>query len=87
MDPPAPHQEFKSIMVSLNNYRISQALRTNPVIHRDLIIDIWKNASINKLGADGAGTLESLVKGTHVIISEQVIREVLEFGDASVFLI
>ena len=39
MDPPAVHQQFKSMMVGFNNYRISQALRSNPVIHKDLIIE------------------------------------------------
>nr|KAJ0209035.1 hypothetical protein LSAT_V11C400186260 [Lactuca sativa] len=55
------------------------------VIHRDVITEFWKNALINKLGADGAGTVELMVKGTQVTIFEQVIREVLEFGDASAF--
>ncbi|CAI9271696.1 unnamed protein product [Lactuca saligna] len=60
MDPPAAHQEFKSMMVGLNNYRISQALHANPVIHKDLINSLWKNASINNQGSNGASTVESI---------------------------
>ena len=69
MDPAAAYQEFKSMMAGLNNCRISQAFRANLVIHIDLIIEFWKNASINKLGADGAGTVESMLIGTQVIVS------------------
>ena len=39
MDPLTAHQEFKSMMVGLYNCRISQALRANPIIHKDLITD------------------------------------------------
>ena len=85
MDPPAVHKEFKSMIVGLNNCRISHALHSNPVIFKDLIVDFWKNASINTQGADGAGSIESVVKGTKVVVSEQVIRKVLEFGDAPTF--
>nr|KAJ0200409.1 hypothetical protein LSAT_V11C600322290 [Lactuca sativa] len=73
------------MMVGLNNYRIPQAFRANPVIHKDLTTEFWKNASIIKQGADGASTIGSMVKGTRVIISKQVTREVLKFGDASAF--
>ena len=40
---------------------------------------------LTRLRADGVGALESMVKGTQVIISKQVIREVHEFGDAFAF--
>lgn len=85
LDPPAAHKEFRSMITGLNSCRISQALRASPVIHIDMITDFWKNAAINKQGADGAGTVESTVNGVKVIISEQTIREVLEFGDAPEF--
>lgn len=85
VEPPVAHQEFKSMMVGLNNYRISHALRANLVIHRDLITELSKIDSINKQGVDGVDSIESMVKGTQIIISQQVIQEVLEFGDASTF--
>ncbi|CAI9274834.1 unnamed protein product [Lactuca saligna] len=78
MDPPAAHQEFKSMMVGLNNCRICHALRANPVIHKDLITEFWINASINKQGADGAGVVESMVKGTQVIVSDQRSSDTLD---------
>ncbi|CAI9302404.1 unnamed protein product [Lactuca saligna] len=85
LDLPAAHKEFKSMIASLNNCSISHTLRSNPVIYKGIITKFWKNSSISKQGADGAGAVESLVKGTPVIISEQVIQEVLEFGDAPIF--
>lgn len=65
------------MIVRLKICRISHALRSNPVIYKDLITELWKNASINKHGAYGAGSVESMVKGFQVIVSEQIIREVL----------
>lgn len=87
LDPPVAHNEFKSMIVGLNNCRIYHALRSNIVIYKDLVTEFCKNAAINKHGADGVGTIESMVKGTQVIVSEQIIREVLEFGDVYVFAI
>lgn len=85
LDPLAAHDKFKSMILGLNNCRISHALCANPLIYKDQIIEFLKNASINRQGSDGVGTVESMVKGTLVIISEQVIREVLKFGDPSGF--
>ena len=85
LDPPVAHNEFKSMIVGLNNVRISHALCVNPVIHKDLNNDFWRNASFNCAGADGAGVIESYVKGKQIIIVEQVIQEVLQFGDLAAF--
>lgn len=71
--------------MGLNNCRISHALRSNSVIYKDLITEFWKNALINKLGEDEVDVVKSMVKGTQIIVYEQVIREVLEFGDAPTF--
>lgn len=65
----------------LNNCKITHALRVNPVIYKDLVRVLWDKDSINEIGADGAGTLQSTVKGKKIIESEQIIREVLIFGD------
>ena len=43
--------------------------------------DFWDNASINNEGANGEGTVESTIKRTKVVVTEQTIREVLLFGD------
>lgn len=80
-DPPQSHQEFKSMVYGLNNCRLTHAIRTNPVIYKSLVGEFWDKASINKEGADGEGIVESVVKGRKVIVSEQTIREVLQFGD------
>lgn len=74
LDPPAAQNEFNSMIMGLNNCMISHDLRSNPVIYKDLINKFWKNSSINKQGADGVGVVELMVKGTQVIIFEQVMR-------------
>ena len=79
------HEDFKSLIVGLNACSITHAVGANPVITRELITDFWSNVRFNKEGANGAGTLESNVRGTHVVISEQSIRRVLRFGDQPEF--
>ena len=56
------------------------ALQTNPVICSVRINDFWKGAVFNKLAAAGE-SIQSTVRGTPVIVTEQTIREILEFGD------
>ena len=41
-------------------------------------MEFWKNAKINV----STGTVDSVIQGTKVMISEEVIREVLQFGDS-----
>ncbi|KAL4583180.1 hypothetical protein LXL04_007746 [Taraxacum kok-saghyz] len=80
LDPPAAHREFQSMIDGLNQCRISNALRMNPAICKNLINDFWKNASVNKQGANEAEAIESTVRGTALVITKQTIREVLEFS-------
>ncbi|KAI3504305.1 hypothetical protein L1887_32877 [Cichorium endivia] len=81
MDPPEAHKkDFQSMINGLNNCRISHALRVNPVICKYLINDFWKGAAICKDGEDAA-TIKSTVQGVQIVISEQIIREVLKFGN------
>ncbi|CAI9263666.1 unnamed protein product [Lactuca saligna] len=70
------------MIMGLNNCRISHVLRSNPFVFKDLIVDFWKNASVNNKGEGGVGNIESVIKGINIVISEQIIRDVLEFGDA-----
>ena len=84
-EPPPIHNDFTSLIVGLNACSITHAVNANPLITRELIIGFWENAQFNKDGANGAGTLESNVRGTHVVISEQSIRRVLRFGDQPTF--
>ncbi|CAI9295547.1 unnamed protein product [Lactuca saligna] len=66
---------------------ITHALRVNPFIYKDLVREFWNKDSINEVGADDAGTVESTVKEKMIIVSEKTIREVLRFGDQPGFLI
>ena len=84
MDPPASHQEFQSLIAGLNQCRISHALRATPMIHKNLITDFWLNALVVKQ-TDGVEAIESTVQGTSVVISEETIHEVLDFGDSPDF--
>ena len=83
-DPPAAYSNFKSMVFGLNNSRISHALHTNPTIHKDLICDFWRNASIIK-NSDKADELKFTVRGIPVSNTEKTIREVLKFEDSPEF--
>lgn len=80
-DPPASRQEFKSMVHCLNTCRISHAIRSNPVIYKSLVSGFWEKVVFNQKGANGAGSINSILKGKKVVVIEQIIREVLRFGD------
>ncbi|KAF5786291.1 hypothetical protein HanXRQr2_Chr10g0439091 [Helianthus annuus] len=78
-NPPADQSElFGSLIRGLNNCPLTHALRTNPVMCSNCINSFWNNAKIVR---QGAGFIESTIQKTKIIISEEVIREVLRFGD------
>ncbi|MDV3153399.1 MAG: hypothetical protein Q8755_03430, partial [Candidatus Phytoplasma australasiaticum] len=56
--------------------------RESPVIHLDLIQDFWKNAEVD----DKNRIVHAKIQNKEVIISEDVIREVLALGDAPEYL-
>ncbi|MFS7984307.1 hypothetical protein Hanom_Chr11g00984951 [Helianthus anomalus] len=68
------------MIVGLNRCRIAHALRENQMIDVDLIQAFWKTASINRKGANGAGTIEAKIHRKEISISEAIVREVLMFG-------
>ncbi|MFS7963925.1 hypothetical protein Hanom_Chr08g00744091 [Helianthus anomalus] len=49
-EPPKGHEEFKSMIAGLNTCRLAHALRENPIIREDWIIDFWNNATSKKTG-------------------------------------
>ena len=83
-DPPAAYSILKSMVFGLNHCRISFALHTNPTIHKDLILDSWRNASIIK-NSNNAEEIKSTVRGISVSITKQTIREILKFEDSPEF--
>lgn len=44
-------------------------------------MQFWDKASIKKEGSNGEGTVESTIQGRKIIVSEQIIRELLQFRD------
>lgn len=79
--PPPKYCVFQSMVRVLNSCKITKALRENPVLYRDMIVEFWTNAQLNTSEADGIETIVSNVKGTVVVISEDVIRRALGFDD------
>ncbi|MFS7918675.1 hypothetical protein Hanom_Chr03g00203931 [Helianthus anomalus] len=78
--PPEKHRRmYTSLMKGLNSCRIVHALRENPVIYESLIQEFWKNAKIEVV--EGKGVIVSEVQKRTVTVSEQMIREVLQFND------
>ena len=80
-DPPKAYSFFKSLVVGLNNCKVTYALQTNPTIHKKLILDFWHNASLAKK----SDRIKSSVLGTSVYISEKTVRKVLKFKDSPDF--
>ncbi|KAJ0810265.1 hypothetical protein HanPI659440_Chr01g0025111 [Helianthus annuus] len=78
--PPEKHRRlYTSLMKGLNSCRIVHALRDNPVIYESLVQEFWKNAKIEVV--EGKGVIVSEVLKKTVTVSEQMIREVLQFND------
>ncbi|KAJ0878136.1 hypothetical protein HanRHA438_Chr10g0436301 [Helianthus annuus] len=78
--PPVKHKElYTSLIKGLNTCRIVHALRDNPVVYESLIRDFWKTAKVEIV--EGKGAIAAEIDGTKIIVTEQVIREVLQFND------
>ncbi|KAL6557092.1 hypothetical protein OROMI_017442 [Orobanche minor] len=69
----------------LNNCKLTYALKANPVIDRMLIIDFWRNAKVNAQGDEGKASIETTVNAVKVVITVDVIREVLQITDSPEF--
>ncbi|KAM0041664.1 hypothetical protein Hdeb2414_s0011g00368961 [Helianthus debilis subsp. tardiflorus] len=78
-EPPKEYEIYKSLMIGLNTYQLDHAFRENPIIHEDWIRDFWNNATVKKED----NVIRSKVQNKEILITEQVIREVLLFGDAA----
>ncbi|KAM0026494.1 hypothetical protein Hdeb2414_s0020g00558841 [Helianthus debilis subsp. tardiflorus] len=78
--PPVKHKQlFTSLIKGLNTCRIVHALRDNPVVYESLIRDFWKTAKVEII--EGKGTIAAEIDGTKIVVTEQVIRDVLQFND------
>lgn len=78
-DPPAAHQEFRSMIHGLKKCCLA-AFKTNPIIYQDLVREFWNKVSVNKR-ENGEDIVESAVQERKIVVSEQTIREVLQIND------
>ncbi|KAM0028048.1 hypothetical protein Hdeb2414_s0019g00547311 [Helianthus debilis subsp. tardiflorus] len=80
--PPAKHRElYTSLIKGLNSCRLVHALRENPVVYENLVQAFWKTARFDALGAEGKGALIAEIEKKPITVTEQMIREVLQFND------
>ncbi|KAJ0839389.1 hypothetical protein HanPSC8_Chr14g0606221 [Helianthus annuus] len=78
--PPVKHKQlYTSLIKGLNTCRIVHALRENPVVYESLIQDFWKTAKVEIV--EGKGAIVAEIEKTKVIVTEQIIRDVLKFND------
>ncbi|MFS7919112.1 hypothetical protein Hanom_Chr03g00209041 [Helianthus anomalus] len=55
LDPPAEYFELlNSLIVGLDDCRITHSLKTNPIICHDFIKEFWLSAKVNRRGVQGA---------------------------------
>ncbi|MFS7937182.1 hypothetical protein Hanom_Chr05g00424641 [Helianthus anomalus] len=81
-DPPTEHFDmFNSMIVSLNNSRITHALKTNHVICHDTLQDFWLSAKVKRTWRDAARSIKAKMLKKEVIITKAIIRKVLQFED------
>ncbi|MFS7911091.1 hypothetical protein Hanom_Chr02g00113941 [Helianthus anomalus] len=78
-EPPKGHEEFKLMIVGLNTCRLAHALRENTIIREDLIKELWNNPDAKKTNI----VIRSTISNKEIHITEQTIKDVLLFGDAS----
>ncbi|KAF5813507.1 hypothetical protein HanRHA438_Chr03g0110341 [Helianthus annuus] len=80
--PPEKHKKlYTSLIKGLNCCRIVHALRENPVVYESLVQEFWKAARFDALGAGGKGAIVAEIQKKSVTVTEQMIREVLQFND------
>lgn len=79
-DPPATHQDFKSIIHGLQFCYLAHVFRTNLIICQDLIKQFWNKGSVKK-GENSEVIVESLINGKNIVVSKQIIHEALQIND------
>ncbi|KAD5960631.1 hypothetical protein E3N88_12103 [Mikania micrantha] len=79
-EPPAKHSEFKSMVDGLILSPINYAIMEYPPIMTDFVRSFWSTVE-ESVDADGNITMVGKIQGHPIIISEQIIRECLQFGD------
>lgn len=73
--PLAAHNDFKSMVHGLKKCCLAYALTSCPIIFQDLVKQFWNTAVVRK--ENDEVSLEAIVNGRKVVVSEQVIRKIL----------
>lgn len=73
--------EYNCMIAEFYKCNLTHAFVTNPVICKQWIHDLWNSAKLN----DNSTYIEANVCGHWIIISEEIIRDVLQFGDSPDF--
>ncbi|KAL8265312.1 hypothetical protein R6Q59_023442 [Mikania micrantha] len=79
-EPPAKHSEFKSMIEGLILSPVNYATMEYPLIITSFIRDFWSTVE-ESTDADGNISIVGKIQGHSIIISEQIIRDCLQFGD------
>lgn len=83
-DLPVAHGEFRSMIHGLKECCLASAITMNTVVYQNIIREFWQTAKM-KRDDDGAVTVDAIVKGCKVVITEQFIRETLLINDLPSF--
>ncbi|KAL8242094.1 hypothetical protein R6Q59_012396 [Mikania micrantha] len=75
-EPPAKHSEFQSMIEGLILSPVNYAI----MVVTSFIRDIWSSVE-ESIDADGNISTVGKIQGHSIIISEQIIRDCLQFGD------
>ncbi|KAD5802632.1 hypothetical protein E3N88_13992 [Mikania micrantha] len=79
-DPPEKHSEFKSLVEGLILSPVNYAIMEHPLIVNEFIRDFWSTVE-EHTDAHGVIIIVGKVHGQPITISEQILRECLQFGD------
>ncbi|KAD6796235.1 hypothetical protein E3N88_07131 [Mikania micrantha] len=79
-DPPKKHSMFKSLVEGLILSPVNYAIMEHPEIISEYIQSFW-NSITERTDANGTVSLIGKVQGQPIIITKQILRECLQFGD------
>ncbi|KAL7596831.1 hypothetical protein Lser_V15G29616 [Lactuca serriola] len=82
-DPPVAHSEFNSMIYRLRECCLSCAITVNPIICQNIVREFWQTTKMSEV--KGEMSIEAVVKGCRIKITEQYIRDTLLINDESNF--
>ncbi|KAD6796339.1 hypothetical protein E3N88_07235 [Mikania micrantha] len=79
-DPPQKHSEFKSLIDGLILSPVNYAIMEHPTIFSDYIKSFWSTVT-EHTDSNGNISIIGKIQGKSITITEQILRECLQFGD------